>query len=111
MVLYPVNLAIRGCEINVIKSELGGKIRVSCLLRLFANDKAVQSSTLYLSCVACTINCHAVDSQLSMNSRSWSKMSNPAERLNYVQDSSSDTETDKETGGRGRHRVYKNRMR
>ncbi|XP_012165142.1 BTB/POZ domain-containing protein 10 isoform X3 [Bombus affinis] len=41
----------------------------------------------------------------------WSKMSNPAERLNYVQDSSSDTETDKETGGRGRHRIYKNRMR
>ena len=38
-------------------------------------------------------------------------MSNPAERLNYVQDSSSDTETDKETGGRGRHRIYKNRMR
>ncbi|XP_016911116.1 BTB/POZ domain-containing protein KCTD20 isoform X2 [Apis cerana] len=41
----------------------------------------------------------------------WSKMSNPAERLNYIQDSSSDTETDKETGGRGRHRIYKNRMR
>ncbi|CAK9829412.1 BTB/POZ domain-containing protein 10 [Anthophora retusa] len=40
----------------------------------------------------------------------WSKMSNPSERLNYVQDSSSDTETDKETGGRGRHRIYKNRM-
>ncbi|CAD1480884.1 unnamed protein product, partial [Heterotrigona itama] len=40
----------------------------------------------------------------------WSKMSNPVERLNYVQDSSSDTETDKETGGRGRHRIYKNRM-
>lgn len=40
----------------------------------------------------------------------WSKMSNPAERLNYIQDSSSDTETDKETGGRGRHRIYKNRM-
>lgn len=38
-------------------------------------------------------------------------MSNPVERLNYVQDSSSDTETDKETGGRGRHRIYKNRMR
>ena len=38
-------------------------------------------------------------------------MSNTAERLNYVQDSSSDTETDKETGGRGRHRIYKNRMR
>lgn len=38
-------------------------------------------------------------------------MSNPAERLNYIQDSSSDTETDKETGGRGRHRIYKNRMR
>lgn len=42
---------------------------------------------------------------------SWSKMSNPGERLNYVQDSSSDTETDKETGSRGRHRIYKNRMR
>ncbi|XP_076546498.1 BTB/POZ domain-containing protein KCTD20-like isoform X11 [Osmia lignaria lignaria] len=41
----------------------------------------------------------------------WSKMSNPADRLNYVQDSSSDTETDKETGGRGQHRIYKNRMR
>lgn len=38
-------------------------------------------------------------------------MSNPADRLNYVQDSSSDTETDcKETDGRGRHRVYKNRL-
>ncbi|XP_053970596.1 BTB/POZ domain-containing protein 10 isoform X2 [Hylaeus anthracinus] len=41
----------------------------------------------------------------------WSNMSNPAERLNYIQDSSSDTETDKETGSRGRHRIYKNRMR
>jgi len=38
-------------------------------------------------------------------------MSNP-ERINYVQDSSSDTETDyKETDGRGRHRLYKNRLR
>ncbi|XP_015429855.1 PREDICTED: BTB/POZ domain-containing protein 10 isoform X2 [Dufourea novaeangliae] len=41
----------------------------------------------------------------------WFKMSNHADRLNYVQDSSSDTETDKETGGRERHRIYKNRMR
>ncbi|XP_076171391.1 BTB/POZ domain-containing protein 10-like isoform X2 [Ptiloglossa arizonensis] len=40
-----------------------------------------------------------------------SKMPNPAERLNYVQDSSSDTETDKEMGSSGRHRIYKNRMR
>lgn len=39
-------------------------------------------------------------------------MSNPSERINYVQDSSSDTETDyKETDGRGRHRLYKNRLR
>jgi len=41
----------------------------------------------------------------------WFDMSNP-ERINYVQDSSSDTETDyKETDGRGRHRLYKNRLR
>lgn len=39
-------------------------------------------------------------------------MSNPSERVNYMQDSSSDTETDyKETDGRGRHRLYKNRLR
>ncbi|XP_015585942.1 BTB/POZ domain-containing protein 10 isoform X3 [Cephus cinctus] len=38
-------------------------------------------------------------------------MSNPADRLSYVQDSSSDTETDcKETDGCGRHRIYKNRL-
>ncbi|KYQ47590.1 BTB/POZ domain-containing protein 10 [Trachymyrmex zeteki] len=38
-------------------------------------------------------------------------MSNPSERINYVQDSSSDTETDyKETDGNGRHRLYKNRL-
>ncbi|KAH0945523.1 hypothetical protein HN011_006083 [Eciton burchellii] len=38
-------------------------------------------------------------------------MSNPSERINYVQDSSSDTETDyKESDGRGRHRLYKNRL-
>ncbi|XP_012262010.2 BTB/POZ domain-containing protein 10 isoform X3 [Athalia rosae] len=42
---------------------------------------------------------------------SWPDMSNPGERLNYVQDSSSDTETDyKETDNRGRHRVYKHRF-
>ncbi|XP_076623167.1 BTB/POZ domain-containing protein 10-like isoform X2 [Colletes latitarsis] len=44
-------------------------------------------------------------------SKFWSKMSNPAERISYVQDSSSDTETDKESGSTGRHRIYKNRMR
>ncbi|XP_008215570.1 BTB/POZ domain-containing protein 10 isoform X3 [Nasonia vitripennis] len=39
-------------------------------------------------------------------------MSNPADRLSYLQDSSSDTETDyKETDGRGRRRTYKNRLR
>ncbi|XP_012223749.1 BTB/POZ domain-containing protein 10 isoform X2 [Linepithema humile] len=38
-------------------------------------------------------------------------MSNLPECINYVQDSSSDTETDyKETDGRGRHRIYKNRL-
>ncbi|OXU18260.1 BTB/POZ domain-containing protein 10 isoform X1 [Nasonia vitripennis] len=38
-------------------------------------------------------------------------MSNPADRLSYLQDSSSDTETDyKETDGRGRRRTYKNRL-
>ncbi|XP_015585941.1 BTB/POZ domain-containing protein 10 isoform X2 [Cephus cinctus] len=42
----------------------------------------------------------------------WPDMSNPADRLSYVQDSSSDTETDcKETDGCGRHRIYKNRLR
>lgn len=42
----------------------------------------------------------------------WFDMSNPSERINYVQDSSSDTETDyKESEGRGRHRLYKNRLR
>lgn len=42
----------------------------------------------------------------------WSDMSNLPECINYVQDSSSDTETDyKETDGRGRHRIYKNRLR
>lgn len=42
----------------------------------------------------------------------WPKMSNAADRLNYVQDSSSDTETDyKDTGGRERPRMYKNRLR
>lgn len=42
---------------------------------------------------------------------SWPDMSNPGERINYVQDSSSDTETDyKEMDSRGRHRVYKNRF-
>ncbi|XP_015520515.1 BTB/POZ domain-containing protein 10 isoform X4 [Neodiprion pinetum] len=41
----------------------------------------------------------------------WPDMSNPGDRLSYVQDSSSDTETDyKETDSRGRHRVYKNRF-
>ncbi|XP_077276343.1 LOW QUALITY PROTEIN: BTB/POZ domain-containing protein KCTD20-like [Temnothorax americanus] len=44
-------------------------------------------------------------------SSSWFNMSNLSERINYVQDSSSDTETDyKETDGRGRHRLYKNRL-
>lgn len=40
-------------------------------------------------------------------------MTNPSsERINYVQDSSSDTENDyKETDGRGRHRLIKNRLR
>ncbi|XP_033223293.1 BTB/POZ domain-containing protein 10 isoform X2 [Belonocnema kinseyi] len=39
-------------------------------------------------------------------------MSYSIERLNYMQDSSSDTETDcKETDGRGRHPAYKNRLR
>lgn len=40
-------------------------------------------------------------------------MSNPADRFaNYLQDSSSDTETDyKESDGRGRRRSYKNRLR
>ncbi|KAL6437693.1 hypothetical protein ACFW04_004226 [Cataglyphis niger] len=43
---------------------------------------------------------------------SWFNMSNPSERVNYIQDSSSDTETDyKEIDGRGRHRLYKNRLR
>lgn len=38
-------------------------------------------------------------------------MTNPAERLNYSQDSSSDTETDyKETDGRGQQRLYPNRL-
>ncbi|XP_011688350.1 PREDICTED: BTB/POZ domain-containing protein 10 isoform X2 [Wasmannia auropunctata] len=40
-------------------------------------------------------------------------MSNPSERItliNYVQDSSSDTETDYKETGRGRHCVYKNRL-
>ncbi|XP_076649901.1 BTB/POZ domain-containing protein 10-like isoform X5 [Halictus rubicundus] len=41
----------------------------------------------------------------------WSKMSNHADHLNYLQDSSSDAETDKETDDRGRHRIYRNRMR
>ncbi|TGZ37751.1 BTB/POZ domain-containing protein 10 [Temnothorax longispinosus] len=42
----------------------------------------------------------------------WFNMSNLSERINYVQeDSSSDTETDyKEIDGRGRHRLYKNRL-
>ncbi|XP_011299367.1 BTB/POZ domain-containing protein 10 isoform X1 [Fopius arisanus] len=41
----------------------------------------------------------------------WSDMANPADRLNYLQDSSSDTETDyKETDGRGRHRICKNNL-
>ncbi|XP_070520643.1 BTB/POZ domain-containing protein 10-like isoform X2 [Cardiocondyla obscurior] len=46
------------------------------------------------------------------NSSKWFNMSNPSERINYMQDSSSDTETDyKETDGRGRIRVYnKNRL-
>ncbi|XP_015124875.1 BTB/POZ domain-containing protein 10 isoform X2 [Diachasma alloeum] len=45
-------------------------------------------------------------------SSSWSDMANPGDRLNYLQDSSSDTETDcKETDGRGRHRVCKNNLR
>ncbi|XP_011498974.1 PREDICTED: BTB/POZ domain-containing protein 10 isoform X2 [Ceratosolen solmsi marchali] len=39
-------------------------------------------------------------------------MSNPAERLNYLQDSSSDTETDyKETDERERRQAYKNQLR
>lgn len=39
-------------------------------------------------------------------------MSNPAERVSYIQDSSSDTEPDyKESGGRERCRIYKNRLR
>lgn len=39
-------------------------------------------------------------------------MSNPADRSNYLQDSSSDTETDcKETDGRGRFRACKNNLR
>ncbi|XP_076286953.1 BTB/POZ domain-containing protein KCTD20-like isoform X2 [Lasioglossum baleicum] len=41
----------------------------------------------------------------------WSKMSNHADHLNCVQDSSSDAETDKEIDDRGRHRIYRNRMR
>ncbi|KAK0181169.1 hypothetical protein PV327_003475 [Microctonus hyperodae] len=42
----------------------------------------------------------------------WSDMSNPADLMKYLQDSSSDTETDtKETDGRGRHRVCKNNLR
>ncbi|XP_043286760.1 BTB/POZ domain-containing protein 10 isoform X2 [Venturia canescens] len=41
----------------------------------------------------------------------WSDMSNPADRQNYMQDSSSDTETDgKETDGHERHRIYKNNL-
>ncbi|KAG7211510.1 hypothetical protein KM043_010778 [Ampulex compressa] len=44
-------------------------------------------------------------------SHTWSNMSNSVERINYVQDSSSDTETDcKETDGRGRRCTYKNRL-
>ncbi|XP_023313686.1 BTB/POZ domain-containing protein 10 isoform X2 [Trichogramma pretiosum] len=40
------------------------------------------------------------------------EMSNPADRLNYLQDSSSDTETDcKESDERERRRSYKNRSR
>ncbi|XP_015187080.1 PREDICTED: BTB/POZ domain-containing protein 10 isoform X2 [Polistes dominula] len=39
-------------------------------------------------------------------------MTNPAERLNYSQDSSSDTETDyKETDAREQQRLYQNRLR
>lgn len=39
-------------------------------------------------------------------------MSNPADLMLYLQDSSSDTETDtKETDGRGRQRVCKNNLR
>ncbi|KAK0177886.1 hypothetical protein PV328_001890 [Microctonus aethiopoides] len=42
----------------------------------------------------------------------WSDMSNPADLMLYLQDSSSDTETDtKETDGRGRQRVCKNNLR
>lgn len=38
-------------------------------------------------------------------------MTNPAERLNYSQDSSSDTETDyKETDPREQQRLYQNRL-
>ncbi|XP_014298852.1 BTB/POZ domain-containing protein KCTD20 isoform X1 [Microplitis demolitor] len=41
----------------------------------------------------------------------WADMSNPADRSNYLQDSSSDTETDcKETDGRGRFRACKNNL-
>ncbi|XP_076225567.1 BTB/POZ domain-containing protein KCTD20-like isoform X2 [Nomia melanderi] len=40
----------------------------------------------------------------------WPKMSNHADYLNYLQDSSSDAETDKETDDRGRHCIYRNRM-
>ncbi|KAK0077371.1 hypothetical protein PV325_004027 [Microctonus aethiopoides] len=41
----------------------------------------------------------------------WSDMSNPADLMLYLQDSSSDTETDtKETDGRGRQRVCKNNL-
>ncbi|XP_063987354.1 BTB/POZ domain-containing protein 10 isoform X2 [Diachasmimorpha longicaudata] len=39
-------------------------------------------------------------------------MAHPGDHLNYLHDSSSDTETDcKETDGRGRHRLCKNNMR
>ncbi|KAI4498958.1 hypothetical protein M0802_005824 [Mischocyttarus mexicanus] len=41
----------------------------------------------------------------------WPEMTNPAERLNYSQDSSSDTETDyKESDAREQQRLYQNRL-
>lgn len=44
-------------------------------------------------------------------SYSWPEMTNPAERLNYSQDSSSDTETDyKETDEKEQQRLFQNRQ-
>ncbi|KAG8038048.1 hypothetical protein G9C98_006373 [Cotesia typhae] len=87
---------MENCKLSIVQSSVNDSNNEICGFEICSSSRWLRNK----------LQCYFPVSSI------WSDMSNPADRSNYLQDSSSDTETDcKETDGRGRLRVCKNNLR